>query len=128
MAHASQFFTNLNGVFDPLDGIVSIDKENTIVGHGIGETAVSLLLVAKTHYPTVRMGTTDRNAVVFACQQITGGMASTNIGCSGGGKRSVQSLCTAKSKFQNLISLGSLDNPGGFSGDQSGKIDQVEQG
>ena len=73
------------------------------------------------------MGAAHRDAEDFPGEHVGGGRTAADVGRAARGERAVRSLGAAKAELDDRFALGGLANPGGFGGDESLEIEDVEQ-
>lgn len=118
----------MDGVTDAFEGVVGVDEEDGVVGHGVGVGVEGLWLRVEAHDPAVGVGAFDRDTVFHASEDVGSGDASSEVGGATGAHSSVRSLGAAESEFEDGLAFGSIAEAGRFGGNEGLEVNEVEEG
>ena len=110
----AQSFANSNRRLDSVYGVIGINEEYAIVGHGLCIRVKGLLLAIERHYPAVRVGSPYRDSVTHSREDIRGGCTSADMRRATRRHGAIDPLRPPQAEFQDGISLRRLANPCGL--------------
>ena len=97
-----------------LEGVVGVDQEDAVVGHGSGVLLEGRCLVIEGHHPAVCVGAVHGDAEQLAGQDVGGRVASSDVGGPAGGQRAIDTLSASQPELQHRIAAGHRETRAAF--------------
>lgn len=124
---ASDLLSDFDRIANALEGVVGIDKKDTVVGHYRGIGFKGFELGIERHDPAMSVGSADRNTVFFSCQYVARRRAATDIRSAACRQPTVGSLGPSQAKLQHGILASDSTHARRFGCDQGLEVDDIQQ-